>query len=52
MRKFLVLLNVFFFSALAFGQEYDSVFSEVDSVEQVQQAGNPFDGMLASVSVT
>lgn len=51
MRKFLVLLNVFFFNAPAFGQEYDSVFSEVDSVEQVQQAGNPFDGMLASESL-
>lgn len=51
MRKLIIFLSVFSFSNLAIAQDYDSAYAETNSVEQVYEEGNPFDGMVASDSL-
>ncbi|KQT21895.1 hypothetical protein ASG31_00695 [Chryseobacterium sp. Leaf404] len=51
MRKLILLLSVLIFSDPAAAQDYDSAYVEEDSVEQVYEEGNPFDGMVSSDSL-
>ena len=51
MHKLITFLSIFILINLAEAQDYDSVYVETDSVEQMIDDESPFDGMLASDSL-